>query len=102
MLLAVAPTAVWLVGDTPTDVETARAAGALSVGVTWGFRTRADLEAAGAQRENSYMVLARAADLMSSIKDAETGYRGYLLTRDESFLQPYFKVRDGLRGKILE
>jgi phosphoglycolate phosphatase len=40
----------WLVGDTPTDVETARAAGAVSIGVSWGFRTRADLEAAGADR----------------------------------------------------
>lgn len=47
--MAVSPAAVWLIGDTPTDVETARAAGAVSVGVTWGFRTRAHLEAAGAQ-----------------------------------------------------
>lgn len=37
----------WLVGDTPTDVETARRAGAVCIGVTWGFRTRADLAAAG-------------------------------------------------------
>jgi phosphoglycolate phosphatase len=48
--LGLSPAAVWLVGDTPTDIETARAAGAASVGVTWGFRTRADLEAAGARR----------------------------------------------------
>jgi phosphoglycolate phosphatase len=48
--LAVSPAGVCLIGDTPTDVETARAAGTVSVGVTWGFRTRADLEAAGAQR----------------------------------------------------
>ena len=38
----------WLVGDTPTDVETAARCGSVCVGVTWGFRTRADLEAAGA------------------------------------------------------
>jgi phosphoglycolate phosphatase len=37
------------VGDTPTDIETARAAGAVGVGITWGFRTRADLEAGGAR-----------------------------------------------------
>jgi phosphoglycolate phosphatase len=42
------PPETWLIGDTPTDIETARRAGAVSVGVTWGFRTRADLEAAGA------------------------------------------------------
>lgn len=37
----------WLVGDTPTDVETARRAGATCIGVTWGFRTRQDLVEAG-------------------------------------------------------
>lgn len=44
------PTDTWLVGDTPTDIETARAAGATGVGVTWGFRTRDDLARAGATR----------------------------------------------------
>lgn len=46
--LGVAPGDAWMVGDTPTDVATAQAAGAVPVGVTWGFRTRADLVAAGA------------------------------------------------------
>jgi phosphoglycolate phosphatase len=46
--LGVSPTETWLVGDTPTDVQTARAAGARAVAVTWGFRPRADLESAGA------------------------------------------------------
>jgi phosphoglycolate phosphatase len=48
--LSVAPADTWLIGDTPTDVKTAQAAGAIPIGVTWGFRTRADLEAAGALR----------------------------------------------------
>ena len=47
--LGVHPTQTWLVGDTPTDIETAQRAGAIGVGITWGFRTRADLEAAGAR-----------------------------------------------------
>lgn len=47
--LGVLPAMTWYVGDTPTDIETARAAGAVAIGVTWGFRTRADLEAAGAR-----------------------------------------------------
>lgn len=46
--LGVPPTDTCVVGDTPTDVETAARSGAVFVGVTWGFRTRADLEAAGA------------------------------------------------------
>ena len=47
--LGVQPTQTWLVGDTPTDIETAQRAGVIGVGITWGFRTRADLEAAGAR-----------------------------------------------------
>lgn len=48
--LGVRPQDTWVIGDTPTDVETARRLGAVSIGVTWGFRERADLEAAGAVR----------------------------------------------------
>lgn len=47
--LGIAPADTWVVGDTPTDIEAARAGGAVPIGVTWGFRTRADLEAAGAR-----------------------------------------------------
>jgi phosphoglycolate phosphatase len=47
--LAVEPGDTWVIGDTPTDMATAVAAGAIGVGVTWGFRQRGDLEAAGAR-----------------------------------------------------
>ena len=36
------------IGDSPTDVRTARHAGVTMVGVTWGFRPGAELRAAGA------------------------------------------------------
>lgn len=39
-----------MIGDTPTDVATAQAAGAGHVAVTWGFRTHEDLRAGGAER----------------------------------------------------
>ena len=35
--LGAATEEVWLVGDSPTDVETARAAGVRAAGVAWGF-----------------------------------------------------------------
>lgn len=47
--LGMAPGRTWLIGDTPTDAETARNAGTHFVGVTWGFRTLQDLQAAGAK-----------------------------------------------------
>ncbi|MFH0946522.1 MAG: HAD-IA family hydrolase [Planctomycetota bacterium] len=43
---------VLFVGDTPIDVNTARAAGMASVAVTWGFRTREEL----LPSEPSYLV----------------------------------------------
>lgn len=37
-----------LIGDTNVDIETAKSAGIRSVGCLWGFRTKEELEAAGA------------------------------------------------------
>jgi phosphoglycolate phosphatase len=44
------PPAHWLyLGDTNTDMRTARAAGMTPVGVLWGFRDRTELQEAGAE-----------------------------------------------------
>lgn len=48
-LMRVRPNAVLYLGDTATDMETARAAGMFAVGATWGFRPESELRAAGAQ-----------------------------------------------------
>ena len=42
----------------------------------------------------SHEVIAGARDLLSIVKDAETGQRGYLLSADEAYLEPY---EDALR-----
>lgn len=47
-LLDVPPAEFVYVGDTPTDMETAKGAGMLPVGVRWGFRPAKELSAAGA------------------------------------------------------
>ncbi|MBQ8954003.1 MAG: GNAT family N-acetyltransferase [Clostridia bacterium] len=46
--LGAAPAECAMVGDSPQDILAAKAAGCRSVGVTWGFRSRAELEEAGA------------------------------------------------------
>ncbi len=43
------PDKILFVGDTGVDMQTAAAAGVDSVGVTWGFRTREELEESGAK-----------------------------------------------------
>jgi phosphoglycolate phosphatase len=48
--LGASPSETCLIGDTPTDIETARRSGTISISVTWGFRSRADLTGAGAPR----------------------------------------------------
>lgn len=42
--LDISPSEMIYVGDTNTDMQTGRAAGAYTVGVLWGFRERAELE----------------------------------------------------------
>ncbi len=43
---------------------------------------------------NSHEVNTELERLISFIKDAETGQRGYILTRDKQFLEPYLKSKD--------
>ena len=47
--LEIVPERCLYLGDTRTDMETAIGAGMFAVGAAWGFRPRAELEAAGAQ-----------------------------------------------------
>jgi phosphoglycolate phosphatase len=47
--LNIFPENIVYVGDTNVDMKTANAAGMLPVGVTWGFRTREELQDAGAK-----------------------------------------------------
>src|ERR1017187_2639788 len=63
----------------------------------WSFR---QIEEASEARKHSHLILIGADDLLSALKDAETGQRGYLLTGDEAFLAPYLAVRAGISGRM--
>jgi CheY-like chemotaxis protein/signal transduction histidine kinase/CHASE3 domain sensor protein len=45
-------------------------------------------------------VLGRLESLLSTLKDAETGQRGYLLTGEENYLTPYTDAKDALPDEI--
>jgi len=51
-------------------------------------------------RKHTFSVIISADTLLSQLKDAETGQRGYLLTGDEAFLQPYLAVRDSIKSDL--
>lgn len=52
------------IGDTNIDIETAKKAGMFAVGCTWGFRTKEELENAGAD-----LIIDHASDLINFFKD---------------------------------
>jgi PAS domain S-box-containing protein len=65
----------------------------------WAF---GQMKAAALARKHTYEVIDRANVLLSALKDAETGERGYALTGDKSFLGPYLAVRDSVGGQLAE
>jgi len=70
---------------------------AVVVSSFWAFR---QISEAASARQHTYDVISGAHDLMSSLIDAETGQRGYLLTADDAFLKPYLAVRDNITGQL--
>jgi CHASE3 domain sensor protein len=53
------------------------------------YRTVNALTATSYKVAHSHEVLEHFADLVGLLKDAETGQRGYVITGDETFLEPY-------------
>ena len=65
-----------------------------SVGVMYLAGARAiELNKAVARQLETMSALS---DVLSTLKDAETGQRGYLLTSEEEYLQPYNSARASL------
>ena len=64
--------------------------------VAASFSAFRQIEKASEARRHTSVVIHCADALMSELRDAETGQRGYSLTGDEAFLQPYLAVRDSI------
>ena len=65
----------------------------------WAFH---GIKASAETRTHTFDVINRADTLLSSLKDAETSQRGYLMTGHPTFLEPYLAVRDGIDGQLAE
>ena len=72
------------------------------LGVSASFWTFQQIEEAARIRQHSNAVIQSAAGFMSSLKDAETGQRGYLLTGDETYLEPYVAERENIHTRLTE
>jgi diguanylate cyclase (GGDEF)-like protein len=65
----------------------------------WAF---SQIKKAAEARKHTYLIINRAENLLSELRDAETGQRGYSLTGDEAFLEPYLAVRNSISGHLEE
>src|ERR1043165_6172508 len=59
-----------------------------------------DLYQARVRVGTSRQVQSSLKDLLSSVKDAEAGLRGYLITGDESYLKHYIDARTSVDGYV--
>jgi len=64
------------------------------------YQSLQDTAASARNLAHSIAVLTDLESLLSTLKDAETGQRGYLLTGDERYLEPYTNARAELPGEL--
>jgi PAS domain S-box-containing protein len=69
------------------------------VATFWAFK---QIEAASEARNYTNAIIDRVNQLLAALGDAETRQRGYSLTGDESFLEPYLAVHDSVSDHLKE
>ncbi len=70
----------------------------LAVAVSfWAFN---QLEKSASHQKQGVLEIKSADNLLAKLRDAETGQRGYALTGDDAFLQPYLAVRDSVSSDL--
>lgn len=76
------------------------AAGLLIASMVFTYRTGLIRIAAQQKMERQLLTLNQLDDFLSAVKDTETGERGFLLTGEESYLQPYTNVRAQVQTRL--
>jgi PAS domain S-box-containing protein len=65
----------------------------------WSFK---QMKEAAEARKHTFNIIISAETLLSELKDAETGERGFLLTGDETFLQPYMAAHEKIHSNLVQ
>ena len=68
----------------------------------FGYRSLDNGAESAALTTHTLQVLQRVDGLLSSVKDAESGQRGFILTGRESYLEPYDTARADIPGQLQE
>jgi PAS domain S-box-containing protein len=76
------------------------AAALVGLGVAISFLSFSQIGEAADARRHAATVLRGGNQLMAALVDAETGQRGYLLTGDEAYLEPYLAVRGSVVDRL--
>ena len=90
-----------LLGQLSFRLSLASAVLAIIIGVTFGLLIAAieDLRDAGSLAEHSRAELTAADGLGALVIDLETGARGFVITKQERFLQPWYSARRAFPGQ---
>ena len=70
------------------------------LGMAFTFWSFVQIEDASNHRLHSRQVLVETDNFLLAMKDAELGERSYLLTGDESYLQPYLQARSNIVSRL--
>ncbi len=75
----------------------------VAAGIGWlTYRSTAGFLAADALEEHTRLVVAALDGLLSELKDVEAGVRGYALTGDDAYLQPYREAAPAVQRRLAE
>jgi CheY-like chemotaxis protein/signal transduction histidine kinase/CHASE3 domain sensor protein len=76
------------------------AVGAVAIIAVLSYQSLRSTAVSAANLTQTIELLGRLDGLLSTLKDAETGQRGFLLTGEESYLAPYTDAKDALPGEF--
>jgi PAS domain S-box-containing protein len=72
----------------------------LLLSAAFSFRNTSELHENDREVAHTHEVLREAEAVLSAVRDAETGQRGYIITGDENYLQPYHDAYDRARNHL--